>query len=104
MVRNAIRAAEQVDNDFRALLTNVGTARTAPAYRARGTHALSKAEEAAFAKMTPQQRADYFVITTLTLSVMLTVLRHGRETARIAVGYQSSNKRQRRRKLNSSET
>ena len=60
MVRNAIRAAEQVDNDFRALLTNVGTARTAPAYRARGTHALSKAEEAAFAKMTPQQRADYW--------------------------------------------
>ena len=60
MVRNAIRAAEQVDNDFRALLTNVGTARTAPAYRARGTHALSKAEEAAFAKMTPQQRANYW--------------------------------------------
>lgn len=60
MVRNAIRAAEQVDNDFRALLTNVGTARTAPAYRARGTHALSKAEEAAFVKMTPQQRADYW--------------------------------------------
>ena len=60
MVRNAIRAAEQVDNDFRALLTNVGTARTAPAYRARGTHSLSKAEEAAFAKMTPQQRADYW--------------------------------------------
>ena len=60
MIRNAIRAAEQVDNDFRALLTNVGTARTAPAYRARGTHALSKAEEAAFAKMTPQQRADYW--------------------------------------------
>lgn len=60
MVRNAIRAAEQVDNDFRALLTNVGTARTAPAYRARGTHALSKAEEAAVAKMTPQQRADYW--------------------------------------------
>lgn len=60
MVRNAIRAAEQVDNDFRALLTNVGTVRTAPAYRARGTHALSKAEEAAFAKMTPQQRADYW--------------------------------------------
>lgn len=60
MVRNAIRAAEQVDNDFRALLTNVGTARTAPAYRARGTHALSKAEEAAFAKMTPEQRADYW--------------------------------------------
>lgn len=60
MIRNAIRAAEQVDNDFRALLTNVGTARTAPAYRARGTHALSKAEEAAFVKMTPQQRADYW--------------------------------------------
>ena len=109
-VRRALQEAEWVDEAFCGLLTMAGLNASSAKYSNKGVHDLTAVQQEAFKNMPPEQRAQYWsqqspedtsVTTTLTSLVMLTVLRHGRETVRIGLGCLNLGKRQRLKLLNS---